>query len=303
MDFRQLRYFVALYEEAHVGRAAERLCISQPALSQRIRQLEHLLGVALFQRHNKRLTPTEAAHTLYRHALPLLDGLRQAQEAVQAYRGQAPRVLALGVLQTVNACLVPALLEKLRQRQPALKLQVYELAAGEIERRLLAGSLDIGISFLPPRQPWLHGMPVYEDELHLVIAAQHPLKDFTRVSVAQTAEVQAMLLGEEFRVRQIWQEQLARLGRQANVQAELNQMNGILDSLAGTNLATVLPGRARLLRAGQGLLWKPLCEPRVPLQVGLVFRDAQRQKPMLELFADLLEDIEAERKKDPQGIA
>jgi LysR family cyn operon transcriptional activator len=263
VDFRQLRYFVALYEEGHVGRAAERLSLSQPALSQQIRQLEQNLEVALFQRSGKRLLPTLAAHTLYNHALPLLDGLERARDALRAFRGRAPRSLAIGVLQTVNASLVPHLLEKLRAAQPQLVVQIYELSGLDIERRLLSGSLDIGIGFLPPRQ------------LH-----------------AQAAEQPMLLLGEEFRVRQIWQEQLALLGRRPHVQAELNHMSGILDSLPhSAGLATVLPGRARQLHANQGLLWKPISEPRVPLKVGLVFRDALRQQPTLDLLSKLLNEV------------
>ncbi len=291
MDFRQLRYFVAVYEEGHVGRAAERLSLSQPALSQQIRQLEHSLDVSLFERGNKRLLPTLAAHTLYNHALPLLDGLQRAREALRNFKGQSLRTLAIGVLQTVRPSLVPQLLDRVRKAQPHLVVQIYELSGLEIERRLLNGSLDIGISYLPPRQPGLHGLLLYEDELQLVIPSSHPLREFKKVSLKQAAELPMLLLGEEFQVRQIWQTQLANLGRRPQVQAEMNNMGGILDSLAHTSLATVLPGRAKeVVEDDQELLWKPLSEPRVPLKIGLVFRDAQRQQASVELLRTLLEE-------------
>lgn len=291
MDFRQLRYFVAVYEEGHVGRAAERLSLSQPALSQQIRQLEHSLDLSLFERSNKRLLPTLAAHTLYNQAVPLLDGLQRAHEAMGNFKGQSLRTLAIGVLQTVRPSLVPQLLERVRKAQPHLVVQIYELSGSEIERRLLNGSLDIGISYLPPRQPGLHGLLLYEDELQLVIPRTHPLKDFKKVSIRQAAELPMLMLGEEFQIRQIWKAQLASQGRRPQVQAEMNNMAGILDSLAHTALATILPGRAKdAAQDDQELLWKPLSEPRVPLKVGLVFRDAQRQQASVELLRTLLEE-------------
>lgn len=291
MDFKQLRYFVAVYEEGHVGRAAERLSISQPALSQQIRQLEKNLDLSLFERSSKRLLPTLAAHTLYNHALPLLDGLQRAREALGNFKGQALRTLAIGVLQTVHTSLVPQMLERVRKAQPHLVVQIYELSGLEIERRLLNGSLDIGISYLPPRQPGLHGVMLYEDELTLVIPEDHPLREFKKVSMAQAAELPMLLLGEEFQVRQIWQTQLASLGRRPHVQAELNNMAGILDSLPHTRLATVLPGRSQKMLGHQALLWKPLTEPRVPLKVGLVCRDVQRQQTSMTLLRTLLEEV------------
>src|ERR1700712_36327 len=291
MDFRQLRYFVAVYEEGHVGRAAERLSLSQPALSQQVRQLEHSLDVSLFERSSKRLLPTLAAHTLYNHAVPLLDGMQRARDALRNFKGQSQRTLAIGVMQTVHSSLVPQMLEHVRKAQPHLVVQIYELSAMEIERRLLNGSLDIGISYLPPRQPGLHGMLLYEDELKLVIPNTHPLREFKKVSMSQAAELPMLLLGEEFQVRQIWQTQLANLGRRAHVQAELNNMAGILDSLAHMKLATVLPGRAQGIQDNDDLLWKPLSEPRVALQIGLVFRDAQRQQTTLELLRSVLEEV------------
>ena len=263
MDFKQLRYFVAVYEDGHVGRAAERLSISQPALSQQIRHLEQDLDVSLFERSSKRLLPTLAAHTLYNHALPLIDGMQQAVEALRNFKGQALRTLAIGVLQTVHTSLVPQMLERVRKAQPHLVVQIYELTGLEIERRLLNGSLDIGISYLPPRQPGLHGVLLYEDELKVVIPDDHPLREFKKVSLKQAAELPMLLLGEEFQVRQIWQGQLA----------------------------TVLPGRSQDEHNSKALLWKPLSEPRVPLKVGLVCRDVQRQQATVALLRTLLEDV------------
>jgi LysR family cyn operon transcriptional activator len=251
--------------------------------------LEGDLDVGLFQRSGRRLVPTLAAHTLYNHALPLLDGMERAREALRSFRGPGPRSLSIGVLQTVNASLVPLLLERLHQAQPQLVVKLYELSGVDIERRLLSGGLDIGIGFLPPRQPGLHSLALYEDELQLVVPEHHPLREFRKVSLSQAAELPMLLLGEEFRIRQIWQEQLALLGRRPQVQAELNHMNGILDSLPHTTLASVLPGRARQMHTHPGLLWKPLSEPRIPLQVGLVYRDAQRQQAMIDLLRSALD--------------
>lgn len=291
MDMRQLRYFVAVFEEGHVGRAAERLSLSQPALSQQIRHLENSLDVSLFERSSKRLLPTLAAHTLYNHAVPLLEGMERAREALRHFKGQALRTLAIGVLQTVHPSLVPQMLERIRKAQPHLVVQIYELTGMEVERRLLNGSLDIGISYLPPRQPGLHSLLLYEDELQLVMPASHPLREFKKVSLNQAADLPMLLLGEEFQVRQLWQTQLANLGRRPHVQAELNSMAVILDSLEHTHLVTVLPGRARQAQQNPELLWKPLSEPRVPLQIGLVYRDAQRQQATIELLRSLLEDV------------
>ncbi|MGV8919846.1 MAG: LysR family transcriptional regulator [Pseudomonas sp.] len=302
MDFRQLRYFVAVYEEGHVGRAAERLSLSQPALSQQIRQLEHSLDVSLFERSSKRLLPTLAAHTLYNHALPLLEGMQRARDALRNFKGQSVRTLAIGVLQTVLN-LVPQLLDSLRKAQPHLVVQIYELSGMEIERRLLSGSLDIGISFLPAHQPGLHSLLLYEDELRLVIPSEHPLREFKKVSVSQAAELPMLLLGEEYQVRQIWQAELANHGRRPHVQAELNSMPGILDSLLNTTLATVLPGRVQRIHANPKLLWKPLTEPRVPLRVGLVYRDAQRHQATLELLRTLLEEVPNARQASLDGLS
>ncbi len=291
MDFRQLRYFVALYEEGHVGRAAERLALSQPALSQQIRQLEQNLDVSLFQRSGKRLLPTVAAHTLYNHAVPLLEGLERAREAMRVFRGQTPRSLAIGVLQTVNASLVPYMVERLHAAQPHLRVQIYELSGIDIERRLLTGNLDIGIGFLPPRQPGFAQRRAVRGRIAAGDPRGTPVEGIQEGvpgpgrGVADAAARRRVPRAPDLAGA-------TRRDRPApRVQAELNHMSGILDSLPQTRFATVLPGKARQMHSNQRLLWKPLSEPRIPLKVGLVYRDAQRQHASVELLRSLLEGV------------
>ena len=290
MDFKQLRYFVAVYEEGHVGRAAERLSISQPALSQQIRQLEQNLDVSLFERSSKRLLPTLAAHTLYNHALPLIDGMQQAVEALRNFKGQAMRTLAIGVLQTVHTSLVPQMLERVRKAQPHLVVQIYELTGLEIERRLLNGSLDIGISYLPPRQPGLHGVLLYEDELKVVIPEDHPCASSRKSRSNKPPNYRCCCWG-----RVSGSADLARptvQPRAAPASAGGAQYHGghsrqPASHPLGDSAAWALPGRTQQ----QGAAVETLSEPRVALKVGLVCRDVQRQQATVALLRTLLEDV------------
>jgi DNA-binding transcriptional LysR family regulator len=158
-----------------------------------------------------------------------------------------------------------------RKAQPHLVVQIYELTGLEIERRLLNGSLDIGISYLPPRQPGLHGVMLYEDELTLVIPADHPLR------------IQEGLHAPGGRVAD------AAAGRRVSDPADLagatgqpgatpagtggaEQHGGDSRQPAAHALATVLPGRSRRTRQ-QACCGNPE-RARVPLKVGLVSRCA-----------------------------
>jgi DNA-binding transcriptional LysR family regulator len=135
-----------------------------------------------------------------------------AHEAMRNFKGQSLRTLAIGVLQTVRPSLVPQLLERLRKASRTWWCRSTS-CRGWRSSGACSTALDIGISYLPPRQPGLHGLLLYEDELQLVIPDTHPLKDFKKVSIRQAAELPMLMLGEEFQIRQIWQAQLASQGR------------------------------------------------------------------------------------------
>lgn len=179
MDFRHLRYFVCVAEEMHFGRAAERLGISQPPLSQQIRALEEDLGVRLFERTSRRVRLTEAGRLFLpeaRQALVQFD--RAAQVARKAHRGELGR-LSLGF--TASAPFVPRVanaLHTFQQAHPEVELALQELGRDAQIAKVAEGELDLGIvrAFEPPLlRPEMTSECLLEEEMLLAIRRDHPL--------------------------------------------------------------------------------------------------------------------------------
>ena len=127
MELRQMRYFVAVAEELHFGRAAERLHIAQPAVSQQVRRLEENLGVQLLQRTKRRVRVTAAGEAFLEHARGVLARADEAIVAAQeASRGDAGR-LAIGFVTSALYGAVPDIIRVFRENSPGVHLSLHEL--------------------------------------------------------------------------------------------------------------------------------------------------------------------------------
>ncbi|HTU27355.1 MAG TPA: LysR family transcriptional regulator, partial [Pirellulales bacterium] len=150
MELRHLRYFLAVAQDAHFRRAAARMHVSQPTLSLQVQELEKELGVALFDRIGRRVRLTQAGQVFRDYAERALSVVQDGRTALAEIDGLVRGSLTVGVVQTVNAYLIPPIVSRFATEHPQVRLRVEEMAAGEIEDGLLKGSLDLGISFLPP---------------------------------------------------------------------------------------------------------------------------------------------------------
>lgn len=288
MNLRRIRLFTALYEEGHTGRTAARMFISQPALSQQIHKLEEELQVSLFHQEGRVLKPTLAAHTLYQQSLNILQTIEKTREVMSHFRNQESQQLNLGVLQTINAAFIPTLFEQLKQLPAQLSLKVYELSANEIEKRLMSGQLNLGISYIPARQPVLDKHFLYQDELNIVLPGDHDLCQFNKISLAQIEQSPMILLGEEFRVRQLWDEKLKQHGAKNYVHMEVNHIQSIIRALPGSNMVSILPALAQKLFPQSGLVWKSLSQISLPLDIGFLYKNKAEQQGLINLLAPLL---------------
>lgn len=291
LETRQLRYFVAVYEEQHVGRAAQRLFVSQPALSQQLKQLESQLDVMLFERQGKRIRATSAAHLLYRHAQAVLRQLQEAEAELKQHARSPLTTLSLGVLQTVNHAIVSQLIRRMGVLSPEITLHIEELSGEEIEQGLLDERLQIGIGFTPPRHGGIRAEELFSDRFYAVMPPNHKLAIFNRVPAMLVCSEPAYLLSRPYRTRQLWDEATAKAGLTPNVVAEMNRISGILDAIKRNGGMTVLPGFSAVPFHDPELVWKLVVEPEVMRTVGVLYLPRGELPPVVRVMIETVREL------------
>src|SRR5574340_256525 len=191
MELRHLRYFVAVAEELHFGRAAARLGTAQPPLSQQIRQLEGELGVELLARTRRRVELTEAGRVFLDEARGILQRVTQATSAARrAARGETGS-LAIGVVASATYGLLPRVVRAFRERHPDVALTMSVMSTGAQVAALRAGQLQLAVARPPFGDETLVAEPLHEEPVVAAIPSGH------RLSAKRSLPLRA-LAGEPF---------------------------------------------------------------------------------------------------------
>ncbi len=189
MEIRQLQLFLAVAEELHFGRAADRLHMAQPPLSQQIRLLEKELGVALFNRTTRSVELTAAGSALLVHARQVLDAMNEAELAAKAGgSGEYGRV-RVGFAGAATRHLLPVLAREVKARFPNIELSLQgNLYANAAQEALARGDIDLGFVRLPFSLPGISYRAIEEETLVCVVPAQHHLAGRKNIAIADLAE-------------------------------------------------------------------------------------------------------------------
>ncbi len=168
LTLKQLRYFEALAQQGHFGRAAEICAISQPALSMQIKELEHSLGAPLFERGPRQVRLTDFGENFAERVRGILRSVDELGDLARASVGQLAGQLRIGVIPTIGPYLLPKILSELTSAYPSLDLHVRETVTSRLITELAEGRIDMAILALPVSEPSLEEVPLFDEEFVLI---------------------------------------------------------------------------------------------------------------------------------------
>ncbi|CAD6523703.1 LysR family transcriptional regulator [Paraburkholderia metrosideri] len=305
-DPRQLRYFVTVAEERHFGRAAVRLSMTQPPLSQAIRALEHTLGVELFERTKRSVKLTRVGAELLPEVQRLLaaaEGLRPLAQSLA--RGEAG-VLSLAFVSTADYGLLPPLLRDFGARHPHVRLELTEATSNVQVDELVAGRIDAGlvIAPLPPRHgALLSWLPIAREPLVIAMstdtserldAAHHASGNphagwlDAPVSLLEVADTPLVIFPRRLApgFYDIIMDCYGVAGLAPRIGQEAIQMQTIVSLVSAGMGVALVPQSLRNLRR-TGVVYRPLAESVPVIETGLVWR-TEEVSPVLAGFIEIV---------------
>lgn len=221
MDTRQLAAFCAVVERRSFSRAAERMGVTQPAVSLQVRALEERLGRQLLDRSGRRVEPTEAGLRVYEGAQRLLQAEQQLLDELAGDGEELRGRLELGASTGPGGRLVPLLLCEFARMHPALRVSLSIFATQSVIAQVAARSLELGIVGAARRHRGLTFETLTQDEIVLAVPAGHRF-DGRRVELAELAEETLIEMQEGAGVRQVVEDELRRAGARIRPKARLD---------------------------------------------------------------------------------
>ena len=194
MNLRDLRYFIALAETRHFGRAAEACFVSQPTLSTQLKKLEEELGVTLFERAPRNILLTPAGEQILRHAKLALSHVSTMQEIAKHTKDPESASIRLGIFPTLAPYLLPHVVPKLRKRFPNLELLLIEEKTEILIQQLRDGRIDAAILAEPLIEEQFESMHLFTEPFVLALPENHPLSKQRTLGLGELEQQHLLLL-------------------------------------------------------------------------------------------------------------
>ncbi len=287
LELRHLRYFIAVAEELHFGRAARRLGITQPPLSLQIQRLEAGLGVSLFERTNRRVQLTPAGSALLEEARQVIVRFNNAVSTAQRAANGETGSLTVAFAASVMFLALPRIIRRFRERFPDVRLELRELPTGPQITALRAGELDIGFLREPPEDDELCTETLMKEGLLLALSKRHELATRKRLGLLDVADEDFVLFPRDLAPG--LHAHVLAVCAEAGVHPRIVQTSRELYTTvslveAGMGV-TIIPASVRKM-GWRGVRYYPIRSPSAATRIDAAWR-ADNRSPIIPAFLEI----------------
>ncbi|KPJ80751.1 MAG: transcriptional regulator [Gammaproteobacteria bacterium SG8_30] len=290
MNLRDLQYVVALAETGHFGEAAERCHVSQPTLSAQIKKLEEYLGVALFERQPRNVTPTEVGTQIIERARRVLQETADIRELARASRDPLTGRLRVGLIPTIGPYLLPRVAMKLKRSLPTLSLMLYEYQTGPLVAKVREGVLDLAILALPADTSGLQTRSLFAEAFVLAMPRHHRLAARKRVKPADLEGETLLLLEEGHCLRDQALEVCGAVPVNEEQDFRATSLETLRQMVAAGLGITLLPRLAAEgpIAGARGLELRPFAPPSPSRMVGAAWRPSTTRGAAIDAVCEIV---------------
>lgn len=290
MNFRDLRYLVAIAEHRHFGRAADACFVSQPTLSTQLKKLEEFLGVVLVERNNRQVMLTPVGETIVEQARRVLRETNQLVGIAEAHRDPYGGDFRLGVIPTIAPYLLPKILGPLRKTFPDLRLQLTESQTAVLMQSLKSGELDAAILALPVEDDHLEAQRLYREPFYMAVSRLHPSAKRKSVNLKDLDGEDILLLEDGHCLRDQALAVCSSNNAVENTNFRATSLETLRQMVAANVGVTLMPELALGGRVA-GISYVPFKGKGPAREVGLCWRSTSTRTTLLNDISELLRGL------------
>lgn len=288
MNLRDLEYLVAIDEERHFNRAAERCFVSQPTLSGQIKKLEEQLGVQLIERSTRRVVMTDVGRAVVAQARRVLSAARGIRDIAESFHDPMAGDLQVGLIPTLAPYLLPSIMPVLRQQYPRLKLWLHEQQTAILMERLQNAELDLLILALPVPPHEFVEIDLFREPFWLALPVGDPLAQHSQITLADLQQRELMLLAEGHCLREHALDICLSAGASKQNTFQATSLETLRHMVAEGMGTTLMPQLAVPDRPEPGIGYRPFAEPVPSRRIGMLYRKGSHRA---KCFAAIGESI------------
>lgn len=292
MELRQMEYFLMVCEVSSFTRAAERLYVSQPAVTSAIKALEDDLGIQLFDRSQRQATLTNEGQIFYKHIQHVMHGVTQTLSEIDNLKKLNSGTINLGITALASMAPLPQIIAEFKATYPEIQIYLTEGNSEVLQNQLIQESIDLAVIFANTQLPNISYIPLPKDELVICVNGSHHLAKKKKLTLSDIVQEKLIILKQGCQYRQILIENFEKSGTLPEIQFETDQIDTIKSLLIHSNAVSILP--KMLCFSDSKLTVIPLSKA-IEIQPYLTYKENRILSHAAKAFIDKTQDFLGEQ--------